>query len=634
MKWWSQHSRWSLSLRQRRLVQATLTGLAVAGVVLLIQWGGLFSSAQVAAADYLYESRGDPGDDIVIIAIDDASQQILGDWPWPFTYYEQLFERLGGADVVGFDVLLSDAGLYETELRLDNPDATALADSVRRAGNAVMPLASLELSRPRSPGELYSVGQIVAPFPALRDAATDEGVVVVVLDGDNTLRRVPLLVSAGNRVHEAFSLRIVRRRLALGGAPVSLRDSRVVIGNEQEIKYQVVTDAHGAMLVNFVGGPNTFPVYSFADVIRGQVEASVFAGKIVLVGMMNAVGEMDVHQTPTSGKRMSGIEFQANVIHTLLNHRALTPQAPGWVILTVAVLALVSSVVLSQLGALVGAAFIAALTLGYFLLTNMQFDGGVLPNVLLPYATIPISYAVVMAVRFASERVERNRVADVFGRFVSAEVRDSIVNMALDDPDLIRPGGRLMDISVMFADIRGFTTMSETLSPQEVVEVLNLYLNSMEEQVFEQGGTIDKYTGDGMMVLFGAPLEQPDHAERAVRAALAMQRAAAEIGRGRRDLKCAVAYGIGITTGPAVVGQIGSRRRLDYTAIGDTVNLASRLEGKAPPGDILISQATCEVLKDIVLAEALEPMMVKGKAEPVVAYRVLGMRDKPGEKPA
>jgi adenylate cyclase len=246
--------------------------------------------------------------------------------------------------------------------------------------------------------------------------------------------------------------------------------------------------------------------------------------------------------------------------------------------------------------------------------------------VLYPYATIAMSYAVLMAVRFATVRLEHSRVTDVFGRFVSPSVRDAIVEMALDNPDLIQPGGRQAEISVLFADIRGFTTIAETLPPQEVVETLNRYLDSMEEQVFRHGGTLDKYTGDGMMVLFGAPLEQADHAERAVRTALGMQRATTTITEQCSDSSRTFVYGIGIATGPAIVGQIGSQRRLDYTAIGDTVNLASRLESVAPPDTILISKTTYERVRDVAILEAIAPVQLKGKSRPVPAYKVLGMQ--------
>jgi adenylate cyclase len=288
--------------------------------------------------------------------------------------------------------------------------------------------------------------------------------------------------------------------------------------------------------------------------------------------------------------------------------------------------ALLSAIALAYLGPVLGAIFSVLLAAGYFIVSGLQFQAGILPRVLYPYATIALSYAAQMAARFAGEQAERSRVTDVFGRFVSPTVRDAVVDLALRNPDLIQPGGRQIEISVLFADIRGFTTISETRPPAEVVDILNCYLDSMEQQIFLQGGTLDKYTGDGMMVLFGAPLEQADHAERAVRAALGMQRAAKEISQQLgHDRGCTFVYGIGITTGQAVVGNIGSRRRLDYTAIGSTVNLASRLESVAPPDTILISTSTWRRVQHIVSAERLAPMPIKGLARPVPVYRVLGL---------
>ena len=620
--------------RPRRLVQAILAGLAVAAAISLMQWAGLFTSLRLTVTNYLYNPRGDPGDDVVIVAIDERSQQVLGDWPWTFDPYVQLMERLGGAGAVGLDVLLPDPGPE------GNPAADNLQEAVRRAGNVILPLAGPLHPPVEPPGDLYWVGadEILQPFPALVEAATGVGSVEVVLDSDATLRRVPLLVevravdgegqpggAAGT--WEALALQVLRVRLGLGPAPASLVGDRVVIGDETEIVYEVRTDPTGAMLVNFVGRPDTFPAYSFVDVIEDRVDPTAFEDRIVLVGMMNALVEMDLHRTPVAARRMSGVEFQANVIHTLLNHRPLVPQSQAGTIVTIVALALASALILSQFGAFLGAVFTLLLAAGYFILTSLQFNAGRLPDVLFPYGAILVTYAAVMATRFARERVERRQVSDVFGRFVSPEVRDAIVNVALQDPDLVQPGGRQMEISVLFADIRGFTAMSEKLPPADVVEVLNQYLDSMEAEVFKQRGTLDKYTGDGMMVIFGAPLDQPDHAERAVRAALGMQRAAAGVSRRLADGQREMAYGIGIATGPAVVGHIGSRRRLDYTAIGDTVNLAARLEGVAPPATILVNRATYEAVRDLALVEELEPVTLKGKSAPVPVYKVVGLRE-------
>ena len=621
-----------LTRSQRRLRQAALIGLSVSVLLILMQRTGLLISAQQRAADYLYPTKGDPGTDIVIVAIDEKSQQALGEWPWSLEHHVRLFQRLKNASAIGLDVLMADAALENDRY------TPALLSAVRECGNVVVPVAALELAAPDSGSELYRAGQTVQTFPALREAAAAIGSVNQVLDRDGTLRRVPLLIdSRTGEPWQAFGLQVLRTHLALGNHTVAMAGNRVEIGDGEQILYKVPTNANGAMLIHYVGATNTFSTthtyYSFTDVLHDRVPEDAFKNKIVLIGMMNSLTEMDIHRTPVSSLRMAGIEVQANIVHTLLHHRALVPASQTGVASTILILSLASALVLSQLGAVAGIAFTVSLALGYFVFTGLQFNAGILPNVLYPYAAIATSYAATMAARFASERTERGRVTETFGRFVSPQVRDAIVQVALDDPDLIRPGGRQREVSILFADIRGFTTIAESLPPSDVVDILNRYLDNMEEQVFRQGGTLDKYTGDGMMVLFGAPLEQPDHAARAVRTALGMQRAAAEIstpspsnGAHTDSAKHTFVYGIGIATGQAVVGHIGSKRRLDYTAIGDTVNLASRLEGVAPPDTILISEATYEQVHDLVIVEQLEPVQVKGKTQPVPAYKLLAMR--------
>jgi adenylate cyclase len=625
-----------LTRSQRQLRQAALIGLSVSALLILMQRTGLLISAQQRAADYLYPTKGDPGTDIVIVAIDEKSQQALGEWPWSLEHHARLFQRLQDASAIGLDVLMTDAALQNDRY------TPALLSAVRECGNVVVPVAALELAAPESGSGLYRAGQTAQTFPALREAAAAVGSVNQVLDRDGTLRRVPLLID--NRAGEpwqAFGLQVLRMHLALGNHTVTMAENRVEIGDGEQVLYQVPTSASGAMLIHYVGATNTFSTthtyYSFTDVLHDRVPEDAFEGKIVLIGMMNTLTEMDIHRTPVSSLRMAGVEVQANIVHTLLHHRALVPASQTGVASTIVLLSLASALVLSQLGVMTGIAFTVLLALGYFAFTGFQFGAGILPHVLYPYAAIATSYAATMAARFASERTERSRVTETFGRFVSPQVRDAIVQVALDDPDLIQPGGRQIEISILFADIRGFTTIAESLPPSDVVDILNRYLDNMEEQVFRQGGTLDKYTGDGMMVLFGAPLEQPDHAARAVRTALGMQRAAAEIGAQAPangvhadGKKRTFVYGIGIATGQAVVGHIGSKRRLDYTAIGDTVNLASRLEGVAPPDTILISEATYEQVRDLVIAERLEPVRVKGKAKPAPVYRLVALRHPEG----
>ncbi len=613
-----------LSRRQRRLLQSLLVGCSVAGIVVLMQQVGLFASVRVRSADFLYDVDGDPGQDIVIVAIDEESLQALGDWPLGLTPYTELFGLLQGAKVVGFDVLLPSAGPE------GSTEGAELVEAVAELGNVVVPLAALEMSYPSPEAALYAVGHPVYCFPALEEAAAASGSVNQPPDRDGTLRRVPLVVNAGGgEVWEAFSLRILRTWLGLkDDATASLDDDGYLrLGNKNEIKYVVQTDEAGALLVSFVGRPGTFPTVSLVDVLTGEVPPQTFENKIVLVGLMNALTEMDLHATPVSVQRMAGVEFQANVLHTLLNHRALVAQGQLGEILTVVVIALGMAFLLAQTGPALGALVAVLIAAGYLTLTSISFNQGIVLHVFYPLVTVVLGYLAVIATRFVSEQGERRQVTDTFGRFVSPEVRDVIVNLALEDPELIQPGGRQVELSVLFADIRGFTTLSENLEPAAVVEILNTYLDSMEAQVFAQGGTLDKYTGDGMMVLFGVPLGQPDHAERAVRAALAMQQAAEEVSRRRGEDAEQVVYGIGVTTGPAVVGHIGSSRRLDYTAIGDTVNLAARLEGAAPAGVILVNEATYRAVQHLFDFAGPVPATVKGKARPVPVYAVLGERE-------
>jgi adenylate cyclase len=364
-----------------------------------------------------------------------------------------------------------------------------------------------------------------------------------------------------------------------------------------------------------------------ADVVEGRIDPSRLEDKIVLVGWMNVLQEYDLHNTPVSaGQRMAGVEIQANIIHTLFHYKGLVPQSLSSTMITILTLALISGLGLSWLsglrfGVILGLIFSAILSLAYFLFTGFAFQSGILPDTLYPFATIIFCYGGVIATCFFAEQSERRRVMQAFGRHVSPQVRDEI----MDNPELIKLGGEQREVSALFADIRGFTAMSEKLNPSQVVGILNQYLDGMTKVVFKYGGTLDKFTGDGMMVFFNAPSLQDDHAQRAVRAAVEMQEQAQRTGKARQESEWAVEYGIGITTGEAVVGNIGSADRHDYTAIGDTVNLAARLEGKAERGQILISEHTYQQAQDIIEARPLEPIKVKGREEKVVVYEVLGL---------
>ncbi len=597
------------------LLRGVATAFAVGLVVSAAQLLNFFPHWQLAASDYLYEANGDPGQDIIIVAIDESSLQQLGSWPWSYETYVRLLGRLGEARVIGVDVLL------DVE---DETGTAALAQVTRELGKVVYPVTALNLWPPAGGRGPYQADQLIQTVSQLRRAAAGVGTVNVVIDQDGAVRRMPLLINTPTGAHpqEAFALQVLRVAFNLPPEPARFEEDMVSLGG----RFEIPVDQFGAMMINYIGQPNTFPIISCAEVLSDDFDPASLQGKIVLLGWINALWEIDQHITPVSagGYRMAGIEVQANAIHTILHHRWLTPQSTASKVITILILALLCGLLLPWFNVIASAGLTLLMGGVYFLVTQLFFGMGVLPSPFYPILTIFLCFAAITALRFVLEQRERRRVQDLFGRYVSPQVA---AMLSLEDPELVRPGGTRREISILFADIRGFTTIAESLLPEQVVNLLNTYDDPLTKAVFEQGGFLDKITGDGIMALFGVPLPQPDHAERAVRAALAMQAAAQEVSARRDETRWPIRYGIGVTSGEAVVGNIGSEERMDFTAIGDVVNLASRLEGQAQPGEVLISEYTYELVRDMVEAERLSPMKVKGKKEPVVVYRVLGMRE-------
>ncbi|MCR4406488.1 MAG: adenylate/guanylate cyclase domain-containing protein [Anaerolineae bacterium] len=600
---------------RKTLLRGVATALVVGLMVSIAQVLNLFPHWQLAASDYLYEANGDPGQDIVIVAIDEPSLQRLGSWPWPYDAYVHLLDRLREARVIGVDVLL------DVE---DEAGTAALAEVTRKLGKVVYPVTALNLLPPADGRGPYQADQLIQTVLPLRQAAAGVGSVNVVIDPDGAVRRMLLLIRTrgGASQQEAFALQVLRVAFNLPAEPIRSDTGRLNLGGQ----FSIPVDQRGAMMINYVGQPDTFPTISCAEVLSADFDPASLRGKIVLLGWINALWEIDQHITPVSsgGYRMAGVEVQANAIHTILHHRWLSPQSTTSKVLTILLLALICGLVLPWLSVALSAGLTLLIGVGYLLVTLAFFDMGILSTPFYPILTVFLCFAAITALRFALEQRERRRVQDIFGRYVSPQVA---AMLSLEDPRLVRPGGTRREISVLFADIRGFTTIAESLPPELVVNLLNAYDGPLTQAVFEQGGFLDKFTGDGIMALFGVPLSQPDHAERAVRAALAMRAAAQRVSAQRGEIEWPIRYGIGVTSGEAVVGNIGGEERMDFTAIGDVVNLAARLEGQAQADEVLISEHTYQLVRDKVKVERLPPMRVRGKKEPVLVYRVLEIED-------
>jgi adenylate cyclase len=331
----------------------------------------------------------------------------------------------------------------------------------------------------------------------------------------------------------------------------------------------------GEAWIDFAGLAGTIPTVSFSKVLLGQVPASTFRGKVVVVGV-TAPSLQDIHATPTASA-MTGPEIQANAISTLLRGLPLQ-RAPGAIdVALILLLSLIPALVTLRLSLLPALAAMVATAALYVVAAQLAFDAGRIVSVVYPLLALVASAISVGTVHYFTEVRERRRTRDAFRRFIPAEVVDQVLAQADDE---LRLGGIETEGTVMFSDVRGFTTFSETNEPARVMEVLNRYLSEMTDAILAHGGTLVAYTGDGIMAVFGAPLHQADHADRALAAGVEMlterltsfNEWAQTQGIGHFEM------GVGLNSGVFIAGNVGSLRRLEYTVIGDTTNTAARLE--------------------------------------------------------
>ncbi len=561
--------------------------VVVALFISLLFSAGFYSNIQAKLSDFLY-GGGNALDDIVIIAIDDRSIQEIGRWPWDRGNFTELLGHLGGAKVIAFDVAFFES----SDARADS----GLAAAVASAGNVVMPV---EYTRFEQEGDRIAGKDIIEPIDEIKKAAARLGYINVVTDNDGVTRAVNTDIS-GDYGHFAHAV------------------------IEQYIRKPLVKESR--FLVNYVGRPGSFRRYSFADVLDGKYADSEFDDKIVLIGA-TAPDLHDDYFVPTSyGKAMPGVEVHANVVQQLLTGRNVRI-APAWLtILTIFIVALVVALLVYYLPIWLSASLSAALFLIYIFIAIFVFDAGIILNIVYVPVSIIVTYLATMIYFYLSEKRSKKQIKGAFEKYVSKDV----ISHILEHPEKLKLGGERREITVFFSDIRGFTTISEKLGPEQLVHLLNEYLTEMTNIILRYNGVVDKYMGDAIMAFWNAPLNQPRHAEIACMASLDMERRLKELQKKwKADGVPHLEIGIGLNTGAAVVGNMGSYDRFDYTAMGDTVNLGSRLEGiNKPYGTrMIISESTKKkVEKKKFLVRKLDMVRVKGKNEPIVIYELVSAK--------
>ncbi len=376
--------------------------------------------------------------------------------------------------------------------------------------------------------------------------------------------------------------------------------------------------------IDFAGGPETYPVTSYAAVLRGRVPPGTFKDKVVVVGATDPALK-DVHPTSTSGDDlMSGPEIEANAIATGLDGFPLQSTPLGIDLLLIVLMGAVPPAISLRTGPLVAIAASIGIGALYLVAAQLSFESDWIIPVVYPLLALVIAVVGSLAVYYALSAVERQRMRDTFARFVPEDVVDEALERAGED---LRLGGKEVDATVMFSDIRGFTTFAEGRDPAQVLQVLNRYHEEMVDAIMENEGTLISFMGDGIMATFGAPIEQPNHGERALAAAQEMLEV--RLPRVNEWLKqtadAEFEIGIGLNSGPVMAGNLGSKNRIDYATIGDTTNTAARLEEmtKGTPHSLLLSESTMKMVSQTgVELEFFDSMEVRGREAKLEVYFV------------
>ncbi len=610
---------------QTRKLSSDLRTFLILGIAILLLLLQLISSLpnvstpitklDLGSRDTLMRIRGVrplPGD-VVIVAIDDQSFKETGyQWPWPRTYLAQIVDAInrGRPRVVGLDVFLFEA---DKDPNGDPALVKALGES---------PAAVLDMQIVRDSPQQVTLNQ---PLPAYRQVLDGLGITTIVQDNDAINRNLQAYDLYGDQVFYNWAFQAARLYLNVP-APSNPSTTGLTFNGRQ------VPLHNGLLTVNFSGPAGTYPTYPAFQVVNGDVyqeNPDAFKDKIVLIGA-TTITLHDVYPTPFSTEApMPGVEVVANAIDTILSGNYLR-ETPPWaallIILAMAILAwlLTRSPRPTMNLIAMGLAMIVYAVVVYMVFNRFRLY---LPMVG-PQLMLFLGVVLPTLEQSVSQELEKRRVRSMFTRFISPQMVDRL----LTTQDITSLNKRA-DITILFSDIRGFTTLSEKLSPEEVVSLLNPYLEAMTRIIDDFGGTVDKYEGDAIIAFFGEPLHYEDHALRAVRTAVEMRRVLAGLRQQwvKEGRPHQIEIGIGLNTGEVFVGLLGSAQRINYTVIGDNVNLASRLQDltKAYQWPILISESTYQQVKGEYEAELIDSVVVRGKTEPVKIYKLLGRNGAP-----
>jgi adenylate cyclase len=637
---------------------------------------------ELKTLDLRFKSRGNitTTSTVVLATIDEKSIAREGKWIWPRSKIADMVNKLSdaGAKVVAFDIGFLEADEKSTvktieeiqkKIRLidkSNPALTeyfealkAQTDNDRLLANAIknskakIVLGYFFHAHTTSAGRIEgkelqehmnnvqgseyksisysseeakkaSLIEMASPqsnIKEISDSTGYSGYFNMFPDEDGSVRWIPAVLKCKDSLYAPLS--IVAISAFLDKQP-SLKIYEYGIGEIEIGDLSIPVDEIGRTIINYRGPAETFQHIPVTDILKGTADKNLIKNKIVLVGA-TAVGVYDLRVTPFSNV-FPGLEIHANVIDSFLSRDFI--YYPSWTylfdIFAIIIAGLLLGIAIPRTGIVAGTVFFIFQFLGYILLCFLLFYGkGWIINLIYPLSVMILVYVSITLYRYIAESKQKKFIRDAFSTYLAP----SVVKQLIDSPEKLNLGGQEREITAFFSDVQGFTGISETLSPEELVELLNEFLTEMTDIILEYEGTVDKFEGDAIIAFFGAPNDLPNHSEIACKACIKMQKRLEVLrAKWKSEKKPSLKMRIGLCSGPAVVGNMGSKNRMDYTMMGDTVNIAARLEGVNKIYGIytMISDTTFNAAGNGIAAREIDSVNVVGKKEPVTIYELVG----------
>ena len=630
---------------------------------------------------FIYRGEIKAGNEVAIAVIDEKSLDELGKWPWPRNIQAELVNKLTqkGVRVIGFDAVFSEPDINpglkkisEVKKRLiedksvkpeliklvekaevESNNDLIFADALKKSENTILGYffhfskeglehvskESMDVSLDNIRDSQYNAVRFASAeaqsvplqgayaaessIKPLSEVAKGAGYFSFIADDDGAYRKVPLIVRYEDTLFPPLSIQMIKQYL---DTDISFVIQDYGVDEVQLGDIVIPTDERGAMLINYYGPQKMFPHYSITDIIHDRIPEELLKDRMVLVGP-TAIGIFDLRVTPFQ-QNYPGVEIHATIIDNILHQNFIV--RPEWTavydLAAIVMIGIILSLLLPRLKALYAGGVILIIAMAHIGVTYYFFvDSGLWINIVYPLLETASVYVGITVYKYATEEKEKRFIKGAFSQYLAP----AVINQLIDNPKMLELGGEEKVLTAFFSDIKGFSTFSEKLTPKELVNLLNLYLTEMTDVVLEYGGTVDKFVGDAIVAFFGAPVSYEDHAKRACYASLDIQKKSVELReRWKKEGHPEVYTRIGLNTGPMVVGNMGTTRKMNYTIMGDAVNLASRLEGANKPYGtyIMLGESTYLVAKDSIEARELDSIRVMGKSEPVRVYELIARK--------